>query len=154
MLTTSAAWLGNAFRRYLALVDRWYGTSTPPLLEGEEIILDGVASRARTFWPTRGRLLLTNRRLLYLMFRFPRLSHRNTAALPLIIDLGRVTSVESATLTGLFRGSFIGLPSFRVTVRCGEQHIFQTFGAGTWKREILRRLPGLLEAQAEANACS
>ena len=115
-----------------------YDVELPPLPDGEEIVLDSVASHLRG-WGTQGRLVLTNRRLVYLPWRL-RVLPQSVGQGKLDIPIRGILSVQRRPwMRGLW-GGFPGFPVFTIRAEDGTEYTFQTAWAGGWCREIGARI--------------
>lgn len=112
---------------------QWYLRADFILRSSEELVLDSVASLVRGLLPTRGRLVLTTQRLLYMPL-YPRFVPRiwKTEEIDLL-DIEHVS--EGRWLRGIW-GGFPGAPLFQIQLRDRTVYQFQTLGAGRWRREI------------------
>jgi len=111
----------------------WFFSADLQLESSESILLDGVASLLRGLVPTSGRLVLTNRRLVYmpLYVRFiPRIWSRTE------VNLDELDSVTGAPWLRSLWGGLPGLPLFRLKLKDGGDLTFQTLFPGRWIRDI------------------
>jgi len=124
------ATLRRVYSRY-----QWLLRIELSLYAGERIMLDGPASLLRGLLPTRGRLVLTTRRLVY-MPMYPRFVPRWWPRLEVPLE-----DIESITRRSWLRGLWGGLPGLpvsRARLKSGETFTFQTLFAGYFRREVQR----------------
>jgi hypothetical protein len=124
-----------AFECFLSRLSQ---TTLPTLEAGEEILLTGY-ERTAGFLPKRGRLSLTNRRLI---FQRPRLRFLPPwhAASPMVLRLDSITAVDAESLPScrtLIR-LHSPMPILTVLLRDGSRRQFGCMMARPWRRYILR----------------
>jgi len=113
------------------------------LQEGEVLLRESRANLQTAFIvPLGGRLLLTNKRLIFLPDRFS-IPFPAWRAKDTILDLASVTEVEAVKgdMTNLLAGSF----RRRLHVRCNEaSYLFQLWSLDEWIKGLRKAVAGAM----------
>jgi hypothetical protein len=126
---------GELWRYLEATLDKAVQLKLPLMSRGEETRLTSVEWTTARFLPRRGRLTLTNLRLVFqrprLLFLWPR--HRGPVVEVPLTEIEQVV-VTRRCFQRFFRGG--GMDLLIVTLRDGSELRFQSMLAAAWRKQI------------------
>jgi hypothetical protein len=130
-------------KKTLSTLYKWFmGIPTPHLAANEKILVEAIVDphHARWWQNRRGKLFLTNERLIFIGMSPPPLPRKLVAAKSLSVPLQQIESVHSGTkvLRAIFGSP--GLSYFSVKNKSGDEYSFQTMSAPQMEATLGRLL--------------
>src|SRR5205823_11523551 len=115
---------------------RLYSVSYDELNGDEAVVFDGVAAHYWGVLASQGRMILTNRRVVYLPIRFKAWPKWLSPWPRRDIVLSEIANVSAGPLWRRVIGPMLGLPTLAIELTNGKRYFFQVWSAKAWIRQI------------------